>query len=490
MKNNKFRSIGILVTLIFSGFLTTTLVGYFVSRDSISTQIAKTTLPLTSDTIYSEIQRDLLNPIFISSLMAQDTFVRDWTLSGEKDESAIIKYLKEIQARYNTVTCFFVSERTHRYYHPTGMLKTVNAADPRDAWYFRVEKMNTDYEINVDIDTANRNSLNIFINYRVYDYAHRFIGATGVGLAVTSVRNMLNSYQNRYGRRVYFADRDGKITLTSSKDSLPESIRMIPGMDATATKILTSPGYSGTYVSAGNKVYINSRFVPEFGWYLLVEQKNDPGEVRIRSTLIVNIIISLTISLIVLFFANLTIGGYQRRLESLASTDKLTGVANRQSFDPVFDQMLKYTARRKEAFCVIMFDIDFFKQVNDTRGHLAGDEALKAVVSLVQVSIRESDLLCRWGGDEFLLLLPDCGMDKAVLLAEKLRVAVEVLDISFRNDTFRVTCSFGVVELAPGEPKDSLVQRSDNALYFAKRDGRNRTAKGLPTQTISTQGQS
>ncbi len=236
---------GILVALLLTGFVSTTLISYFVSKDSISTQIAQSTLPLTSDTIYSEIQRDLLNPIFISSLMAQDTFVRDWTLDGEKDEGAIVKYLKEIQDRYDTVTCFFISEKSRRYYHPSGVLKTVSEEDPGDSWYFRVRKMKADYEVNVDADTADAKAINIFINYRVYDYSHRYIGATGVGLAVTAVKDMLNSYRQRYGRDVFFVDRDGNLTLSGAGSAMPPNIRDIPGMEKIATQILASPGFSG-----------------------------------------------------------------------------------------------------------------------------------------------------------------------------------------------------------------------------------------------------
>lgn len=158
MHNRKLRFVAILTILLGAGFITTCFISYYVAHDSISSQIAETTLPLTSDNIYSEIQRDLLRPIFISSLMAQDTFVRDWTLAGEQDERAIIRYLKEIQKRYGTVTSFFVSDKTRKYYHSTGVLKKVSESDPQDAWYFRVQKMHDDYEVNVDTDTADRNS--------------------------------------------------------------------------------------------------------------------------------------------------------------------------------------------------------------------------------------------------------------------------------------------------------------------------------------------
>ncbi|MCG8508608.1 MAG: diguanylate cyclase, partial [Rhodospirillales bacterium] len=129
MRDKKIRFVAILTILLATGFILTSLVSYFVARDSLTTQIEENTLPLTSDNIYSEIQRDLLRPIFISSLMAHDTFVRDWALAGEIDEDRIIRYLAEIQKRYGTVTSFFVSERSRKYYHSSGVLKTVTQED-------------------------------------------------------------------------------------------------------------------------------------------------------------------------------------------------------------------------------------------------------------------------------------------------------------------------------------------------------------------------
>ncbi len=271
--------------------------------------------------------------------MAQDTFVRDWSLNGEKPEEDIIHYLNEIQKQYNTVTCFFVSDNTRKYYHPTGVLKKVSETDPQDTWYFRVKNMSEDYEINVDIDTADNQSLNIFINYRVYDFSGNFIGVTGVGLAVNSVQDLIDIYQEKYGRQVYFADLQGQITLSSTNYNLPENIRQISGLSKVVNEILASDGYSGIYTNDGKTVYLNSRLVPEFGWYLLVEQVETRAETRIQYTLFINLAVSLIITVIVLFLANLIIGGYQRRLEKMATTDKLTGIANRQIFHIFLDSL-------------------------------------------------------------------------------------------------------------------------------------------------------
>ncbi|HQP48965.1 MAG TPA: GGDEF domain-containing protein, partial [Spirochaetota bacterium] len=102
--HNKKKLISVLSLLLVSGFLITSLASYYVARSTLRSRIEKSELPLTSDNIYSEIQRDLLRPVFISSLMAHDTFLRDWILNGERDNSLITKYLKEIKEKYNTVT--------------------------------------------------------------------------------------------------------------------------------------------------------------------------------------------------------------------------------------------------------------------------------------------------------------------------------------------------------------------------------------------------
>lgn len=256
MKNRKIRLVLILGIVLMSGFITTCFISYNAAHDSLTNQIAETTLPLTSDNIYSEIQRDLLQPIFISSLMAHDTFVRDWVMEGEKDEQAITRYLDEIQKKYRTVSCFFVSDKSRKYYHPLGVLKTVSEDDSDDEWYFRVKTMKDDYEINVDTDTADKSSLTIFINYRVYDYEGRYIGATGVGLAVKSVTNLINSYQSRYNRRVLFMNREGQIVLHSNNYSGPKDIRQVSGLSKYALELLTSPSDSVEYKKDGKTVFL------------------------------------------------------------------------------------------------------------------------------------------------------------------------------------------------------------------------------------------
>jgi diguanylate cyclase (GGDEF)-like protein len=474
MHNRKVRFVSLLMILLLVGFLSTSYISYFVAHESISAQVEKTTLPLTSDNIYSEIQQDLLRPIFISSIMAQDTFVRDWVLNGEQDEAAIVRFLKEIQIQYGTITSFFVSEKTRKYYHSSGVLKTVNPINEQDKWYFRVQKMRQDYEINVDTDTANKTSLTIFINYRVYDYSGKYIGAIGVGLAVEAVKSLIENYKNRYGRHIYFVDKEGKLTLRGRSYKGPENIRQVSGLADFATKILTSLSSSISYENSGHKHYLNSRFVPEFDWYLVVEQQEDEAEIRIQNTLMINLGVSIIFSIVIVFLVNLMIGGYQRKLEAMATTDKLTGAANRQIFDVLFLQAYNQSKRRDDQLSAIMFDIDYFKEVNDTYGHPTGDVVLKTLTQTVTQNIREADMLFRWGGEEFLIILPECDLATTQSIAEKIRQAVEEQEIRFAGKSLSISISLGVASLKEKDTSGDLINRADKALYLAKDKGRNR----------------
>ncbi|PKO24676.1 MAG: GGDEF domain-containing protein, partial [Betaproteobacteria bacterium HGW-Betaproteobacteria-8] len=146
--DSKRKLIFLLWVLLCIGFFATSIASYYVSKNSIRDAIVNSELPLTADNIYSEIQKDLIRPIFISSMMASDTFVRDWVISGEDDIVKISRYLNEIKDTYGTFSSFFVSEKTRNYYYWDGLLKQVDGNKEVDAWYFRVRKMESPYEIN------------------------------------------------------------------------------------------------------------------------------------------------------------------------------------------------------------------------------------------------------------------------------------------------------------------------------------------------------
>jgi diguanylate cyclase (GGDEF)-like protein len=235
--------------------LTISIASYIVSRNAVRDNIAAQELPLTGDNIYSELQKDILRPVFISSLMAHDTFVRDWLLRGERDTSEITRYLAEVKQRYGTLTAL---------------------------------------------------------------------------LAL------------------------------------------------------------------------------------------------------------------------------------------------------LFDHSLKQVARTREAMSVVLFDLDHFKAINDTPGHLVGDNVINWVARTVKQTLRDSDVLARWGGEEFLVVLKQCDLAHAMQVGEKNRNAVQSAAFRDKDLTIPLSVSVGVAEYQPKESIDAVLARADKALYCAKQNGRNRVEGGEP----------
>lgn len=478
MPDKNHRLILIISLLLLTGFIGTSVTSYLVSSAALSHHITQTELPLTGDNVYSEIQRDLLKPTFIASLMAVDTFLRDWVIQGERDPQKIARYLEEIKIKYNTFSSFFVSDQTQKYYYSKGLLKTVQRGNSRDRWYFHIKNLDRDYEINLDRDMANHDTMTIFINHKVYDYNGNYIGATGVGLAIHAVKKLISTYQERYNRTIFFTDKTGKVTLHSQHFSKPvKNIFEIRGIAEHRQEINRGTPQSFKYKKNNKTFYMNTRYIPEFGWYLFVEQCGDKAIEDVRKTLVINLIFSFTIIGLILVATNFTIASYQRRLTKMAETDKLTGIYNRRAFDIIIDQTLKDFQRKAAPLSIILFDLDHFKRVNDTYGHQAGDKVIQTTVETAARTIRSNDSLFRWGGEEFLIVLKECGLGDAMKAAEKIREAVASQSAVYQKQQISVTISLGVTEYTPYDTRDTLLKRADNALYSAKANGKNRCEK-------------
>ncbi|WP_257638168.1 sensor domain-containing diguanylate cyclase [Janthinobacterium sp. UMAB-56] len=473
----KYRLLILLTLILGAGFLATSLASYMASRQALEHGIADQTLPLTGDNIYSEIQKDMLRPVFISSLMAHDTFVRDWILAGENNPEQIVRYLAEVKQKYGAITSFLISDKSSKYYYAEGTLKSVSPEATRDIWYYRVRAMaSTDYETNVDVDMANRDSMTIFINHRVYDYDGQFIGATGIGLTLATMNHIIDRYQARFQRNIYFVDGAGTLVLAGkTMRNGHGNIRSLPGVNTIAEQIInhqSAPTHL-SYQLDHAQILVNSRFIPELGWYLVVEQNVSDDVQSLQRVFILNLAISFGVTLLVLLLTLLTVNRYQRRIERIASTDALTGLLNRQSLELLFQRALLLSRRTAQPMSAILFDIDFFKRVNDTHGHLWGDKVIRGVADVARATVRESDVITRWGGEEYLVLLNNCNLAQATEVAENLRVAIEGHAFGLPEPQLAVTISLGVAEYRLDESESAFFSRADSALYQAKHHGRN-----------------
>jgi diguanylate cyclase (GGDEF)-like protein/PAS domain S-box-containing protein len=166
------------------------------------------------------------------------------------------------------------------------------------------------------------------------------------------------------------------------------------------------------------------------------------------------------------------------REQQLARTDGLTGLYNYRYFFELASREFKVSMRYKLPLSILMFDTDDFKQINDSLGHFAGDKILALVARTTSAQMRSVDVLARYGGDEFIILLPQTGAKKALPIAERIRANVAAMKLPTENGPISVTLSIGIAEIrheAADESVEDIVQRADNALYAAKQSGRNRT---------------
>jgi diguanylate cyclase len=159
--------------------------------------------------------------------------------------------------------------------------------------------------------------------------------------------------------------------------------------------------------------------------------------------------------------------------ESEARTDSLTGLANRRAFDDELKRRLSEWQRKGTPCTLVLIDIDFFKKFNDTHGHQVGDEVLRQMGSVLSKQSRDMDVPCRYGGEEFAVILPTTEASKACIVAERIRTAVEQSTTVCDGKSLKVTCSLGVAEFLADDDVARLIRRADDSLYVSKKAGRN-----------------
>jgi diguanylate cyclase (GGDEF)-like protein len=164
------------------------------------------------------------------------------------------------------------------------------------------------------------------------------------------------------------------------------------------------------------------------------------------------------------------------KLRQLADTDFMTGLMNRRAFLAVADDAIAFCRRYQRSMATLMIDIDHFKKINDTYGHAAGDDVIKAVAGIIGKCIRTTDKAARFGGEEFVVLLREIDQETALLLADRIRRTIEQSTISHETASISVTVSIGVAIFADRDHDvQDMIERADQGLYVAKKSGRNRT---------------
>lgn len=472
--------IALAALLFLLSFVGTSFLSYFAAKQSYSDYIRDESLPLASQNIYSDIQKDIIPAITISRVMANDAFVLRWYEAGEKDVALIQEYLKKIHQQFNTTTAFFISENTHNYYHFNRKeIKKVEENNPDDRWYFDIKNSTEPLVINVDKEFRTDDKYLMFVDYRVVDKQGKFAGVIGVGLSLDVLREHLIHYQKKYKRTAYFLNQYGQRVIKFDATQLnihpiiAKNIQQYSSLKLSQKQNIPVQEFTD---EQGKKVFASIRYIPQLNWYFVVEETEEV-QTKLRQSLVFNIVIAFLMTFLLMSVLQMVFGKYHDSLHKMATQDWLTGLYNRQYCEALLQKhMDKYDEENKPA-SVLLLDVDHFKKINDNHGHATGDSVLKAIANTINDNVTVPHFTCRWGGEEFLMVLPATNLQDAQTIANDILNNVRQSK-PIDNSPIKLSISCGVCQMANKEPADAFFKRLDNALYQAKDNGRDRVEVG------------
>ncbi len=464
-----------LALLLLIGILSSGAVNFYAANNVFPQTLAEHSLPLSADAIHAEIQRNIARSVVLASSEVDETFIREWSANDEPDQAALLAHLKSAQQNDHAIAHFFVSEFDHQFYDSQGSVRALDADNVRDSWYFKTRDKNVAFDTTVLPELGVINHPVIFISYRVLAASGRLLGISGLILPLEIYSPTSDRYVNQFKQAIYFVDNSGKIILSDNKHNKHGNIRAQEGMKTIADDILANNQANLTKLitTEQTSAVIHSRYLPELGWYLIIEEPPQGDFSAAHWALYITAAIGLIVAVVVLWLVGLSIKRHQQHLNVLANYDGMTGLMNRQSFTTTFQKEVLQLRRSKAPLSFILFDIDFLKKINESHGHTTGDRIIMEIARMSLNSVRGSDLLCRWGGEQFALLLKKCELEQAYKIAEQLRLNVQNYSFALGEKT-PVTISLGVAEWAEDETADELFARVDEAMYQAKAEGRNR----------------
>jgi len=466
---SRYKFIILVTGLLLALSLSISFLNYNKSVDEAYKNLKQSSLPLSVDNIYSEIQKTIVQPTLIASMMANDTFLKNWILKKPHKPELISNYLNNIKKKFGVLHTFLVVDDGLNYYTESGLLETISSENEKDRWYFEFRNNRRISEINLDTNFRLDNSMILFMNYKIFDQSRSYIGTTGVALKTVSINMLLKSFETKYKFKVYFIDENGQSVLKGKGSS-----KLIDSLDVQLRQsFLKNELKLVNYQRDGTNYALKIKYIPELNLYLVVEANIDDFTEGVNRAFFLNLLISLGITVLVVGLIVHIISKYNKRLEFDVYHDSLTKLFNRRHFIDHYETQLNHLFDENESHVVISIDIDNFKSINDQYGHLIGDKVLQEIANILDENVRKSDIAARWGGEEFAVMLFHTDANSALKVAEKLRLQIETSSKLHSYVTEGVCASLGVTIIINREPLDQVMHRADMALYQSKNKGKN-----------------
>ena len=416
--------------------------------------------------VFKLVNEELLNPLYIAITVGEASFFNEKMDTKDIDEEALFKQLRKLEERLG-LTFFVASEKARKQYMSNG--RTLELVEGEVYWYF--EALEQEKDLLADLGQVG--DVHLFFDVKIYNDNREFLGFVGIGKRIQVFLNTFEKYKQQYGYDFLFINEKNDILLSSIPELVvtDEHVPHLSSLPWFSEQDLELQSLDNLLVSVNNEDFLISEIeIPELEWKLLLLVPLHARQAQITQSFIINTALALSIVVLLLVAAFYAMVVYKRHLEKRTEVDPLSGLPNRAYIQRRFAQL----RRKNSDICLVLADLDHFKKINDSFGHNAGDHIIQEASKILTEDLRRQDLVGRWGGEEFIMLLPDASLRVAEAIAKRACKRLQQTDFVFEKEKINITASFGVSTGNTEENLSKILGNADVALYEAKRNGRNK----------------
>ncbi|MBU2876638.1 MULTISPECIES: sensor domain-containing diguanylate cyclase [Aliiglaciecola] len=418
---------------------------------------------------FNLVSEEIVKPLFIAETIARASSLKTLMNDTVIDQIAIEQKLKDLSEEFKME--FFVANESNRtQYNSDGPSLALD--ENKVEWYFRAKK--TKHKI-VGI-LGNRQDIRIYYDVKVHNDEGEFLGFIGLNKKLTTFINAFDDFKRQYGYDFVFVDHNDNIVLSSDTNLVADGKRIL--------QLNQLPWYAPFISKRNNINHYNNYLVEVAGDDLLIAEADFESlnwkmflinPLKVRQIAATEDFIIQTVYIIIAIFTAILIiwligKSLQGEFAKRHQRDPLTQLPNRAHLAWHYEKV----ARMNKSIAVIMVDLDHFKDINDTYGHSVGDKALCEVATLLQSFLRDIDIVARWGGEEFVILLPAADITIANHIADRARTVIAKHIFVADKKVIQITASFGISADTGKSNLTQLIDSADAALYEAKNSGRNK----------------
>jgi diguanylate cyclase (GGDEF)-like protein len=428
--------------------------------------------------VFSLIVDELIQPLHIAETTFKSGEFVPFLNAEQPDEAKLVATLKKHEEAFDLVF-FAASEKVRKQYFSSG--RQIDLVEGEVDWYFQALADERDFLADLgDVD-----NVHLFFDFKVYDETNELLGIVGIGKSMQHFLAEFTRFKEQHGYDFLFVNEKDQILLSSRAELLTAEgdlieLNSLPWFET--AKPAEKNSLNGIMIEENNESFLLSEVkLQSLNWRVILLLPMQSKQNRLNEIFINNFLMIFVAVLFFMAFVCALSRYLGHKIAKHVDIDHLSQLPNRRFVERRFSQFLDDEMQ----LSLVVLDIDHFKSINDNYGHNVGDVVIHKVSKILKDAVRTDDIAARWGGEEFILILPGATFDIAVDIAERLRQILSKSDLHIDNQTLHITASLGVTYSNGDQELLDLVEIADDLLYEAKRSGRNCVRAGLPSDEQS-----